>query len=416
MPTQVKLGQMVDLALGTPEVGAVNFNVLHTLLHAMLKKLNMNDAQAEISEFDRDFLSSSKQRQVSGLSDLDSGRGDDSEDAMSEKSTSAGPGSRKTPYHHLELKVAKITEQLENFSELPSYKDLFERLKYDKAANTPVADMWKYINIQKDVEKNSAGVDELMKLVQKLMQDIQRLEDENKKMMDKINGLNINDMMKKLKELEDKMTEMNEKFNQLPTMPSEEEWSQFVTWPGLEDALNGVKKDWADLQQPERVVIEMSSQTEPPSRPVSSRASTRMSSPGPSAELLDILERLGKLSEGHLALTKRVDAIEEELKNKLDKNALENLNLSSDLLEQLGQLRADLDALAEAREKTDGKASVVDLLKAKTSSQLLDEFHKHELQSIAMDSLVHKVSALEDKFRLFQDMVMDDSAYQSQGL
>ena len=163
MPTQVKLAQMVDLALGTPEVGAVNFNVLHTLLHAMLKKLNMNEAQAEISEFDRDFLSSSKQRQVSSLSDLDSGRGDDSEDAMSEKSTSAGPGvSKRTPYHHLELKVAKISEQLENFSELPSYKDLFERLKYDKASNTPVADMWKYINIQKDVEKNTSGVDEVI--------------------------------------------------------------------------------------------------------------------------------------------------------------------------------------------------------------------------------------------------------------
>jgi hypothetical protein len=35
--TKVNLSQMVDLAVGTPEVGAVNFNVLHTLLHAMLK-------------------------------------------------------------------------------------------------------------------------------------------------------------------------------------------------------------------------------------------------------------------------------------------------------------------------------------------------------------------------------------------
>lgn len=65
MPTQVKLAQMVDLALGTPEVGAVNFNVLHSLLHAMLKRLNILDVQAEIDEFDRDFLSSSKQRQIS---------------------------------------------------------------------------------------------------------------------------------------------------------------------------------------------------------------------------------------------------------------------------------------------------------------------------------------------------------------
>jgi hypothetical protein len=34
--TKVNLSQMVDLAVGTPEVGAVNCNVLHTLLHEHL--------------------------------------------------------------------------------------------------------------------------------------------------------------------------------------------------------------------------------------------------------------------------------------------------------------------------------------------------------------------------------------------
>lgn len=51
--------------------------------------------------------------------------------------------------------------------------------------------------------------------------------------------------------------EMQEKFNELPTP---EEWSQFVTWPALEDALKGIRDA---LTPPERVVIEMSSQTEP---------------------------------------------------------------------------------------------------------------------------------------------------------
>lgn len=54
---------------------------------------------------------------------------------------------------------------------------------------------------------------------------------------------------------------MNDKFSQLPTP---EEFSQFVTWPGLEDALRGIRTDFEGLAQPqERVVIEMSSQTEP---------------------------------------------------------------------------------------------------------------------------------------------------------
>lgn len=350
MPTQVKLAQMVDLALGTPEVGAVNFNVLHSLLHAMLKRLNILDVQAEIDEFDRDFLSSSKQRQISSLSDIDSGRGEDSEDALSEKSASIKTR-HKTPYHNLEVKVAKMSEQLEKFgSELPTYKELFERGNMDPSANTPVADVWKYIKIQKKVDANSDGLDELHNLVDGLMKNIKKLEQENKRLNEKIGGLNIDDLLKRLAELEKKTDEMNEKFSLLPTP---EELAQFVTWPALEDALLGIKRDWENMQPGERVVVEISSQTDPPSRPVSSRPLSRMStaSSGPSAEVLDVLEKLGKLSESHDALTKRVEALEEEIKNKLDKSALENLNLSGDLLEQLSKLKEELDALAQAREK-----------------------------------------------------------------
>lgn len=350
MPTQVKLAQMVDLALGTPEVGAVNFNVLHSLLHAMLKRLNILDVQAEIDEFDRDFLSSSKQRQISSLSDIDSGRGEDSEDALSEKSASIKTR-HKTPYHNLEVKVAKMSEQLEKFgNELPTYKELFERGNMDPSANTPVADVWKYIKIQKKVDANSDGLDELHNLVDGLMKNIKKLEQENKRLNEKIGGLNIDDLLKRLAELEKKTDEMNEKFSLLPTP---EELAQFVTWPALEDALLGIKRDWENMQPGERVVVEISSQTDPPSRPVSSRPLSRVStaSSGPSAEVLDVLEKLGKLSESHDALTKRVEALEEEIKNKLDKSALENLNLSGDLLEQLSKLKEELDALAQAREK-----------------------------------------------------------------
>ena len=86
MPSaKINLSQMVDLAVGTPEVGAVNANVLHTLLHAMLRQLNIVDVQADLNDFDRDFLSASKARELSFLSDVDSGRGDDAEDALGEK-------------------------------------------------------------------------------------------------------------------------------------------------------------------------------------------------------------------------------------------------------------------------------------------------------------------------------------------
>ena len=71
--TKVNLSQLVDLAVLTPRVGAVNSNVLHTLLHAILRQLNIVDVQAEtnLSDYDRDFLSASKARELSVLRDID---------------------------------------------------------------------------------------------------------------------------------------------------------------------------------------------------------------------------------------------------------------------------------------------------------------------------------------------------------
>ncbi|CAI9163791.1 unnamed protein product [Rangifer tarandus platyrhynchus] len=43
----VSLRELADLAIGTPEVGAVNFMALHTLLVAMLKSLNLQDTRID---------------------------------------------------------------------------------------------------------------------------------------------------------------------------------------------------------------------------------------------------------------------------------------------------------------------------------------------------------------------------------
>ena len=107
---KINLSQMVDLAIGTPEVGAVNANVLHTLLHAMLRQLNIVDVQADLNDIDRGLLSASKARELSVLSDVDGGRGDDAEDAHSESSSSihAPSTGKRTPYQFLKVKGAKL--------------------------------------------------------------------------------------------------------------------------------------------------------------------------------------------------------------------------------------------------------------------------------------------------------------------
>ncbi|KAK0177824.1 hypothetical protein PV328_001833 [Microctonus aethiopoides] len=44
---QVLLPQILDLALGTPEVGSVNFNILHNFLHILLHQLNLTSKNVE---------------------------------------------------------------------------------------------------------------------------------------------------------------------------------------------------------------------------------------------------------------------------------------------------------------------------------------------------------------------------------
>ena len=43
----VSLRELADLAIGTPEVGVVNFTALHTLIVAMLKNLNLQDTRID---------------------------------------------------------------------------------------------------------------------------------------------------------------------------------------------------------------------------------------------------------------------------------------------------------------------------------------------------------------------------------
>ena len=104
MSTALTLQQMTDLALGTPEVGAVNFNVLHAVLHTMIKQLGIGDVKTEIPKSDRDFLTRKRDEpdrlSTAGtdVSDKDSaitGLTEDSGVAGTSKSA------RRPPYHQL---------------------------------------------------------------------------------------------------------------------------------------------------------------------------------------------------------------------------------------------------------------------------------------------------------------------------
>lgn len=50
MAVKISLYELADLSIGTPEIGIVNFNALHVLLHAILRQLKIQDIKTEIKE------------------------------------------------------------------------------------------------------------------------------------------------------------------------------------------------------------------------------------------------------------------------------------------------------------------------------------------------------------------------------
>ena len=156
MATCVSLSQMVDLALGTPEVGAVNFNVLHTLLHAMLTRLDLKGVQAEISKESSDLLT--RNRSDASATDGSSGIGTDVEDSTKLKDDVIPQ--THSAYHALEKKVGKLEEQMEKLNALPSNTELFERTKAvgDGERTRPVADMWQGVQLKNRVDANEEGI------------------------------------------------------------------------------------------------------------------------------------------------------------------------------------------------------------------------------------------------------------------
>jgi hypothetical protein len=149
---------MVDLALGTPELGAVNFNVLHTLLHAVLSKLDLKDVKAELSETDQQLLTSvPEDDRLTVRSATSAGKDSGLEtDGESVKDGEPVP-KKKSHYHALEAKVSKLEKVFENLNMLPSNDELFDRTK-DPAKSKPVSDMWQSMQLSKRVDANEQGV------------------------------------------------------------------------------------------------------------------------------------------------------------------------------------------------------------------------------------------------------------------
>ncbi|XP_071968924.1 uncharacterized protein [Engystomops pustulosus] len=146
---KIRLFDLANLAIGTPEVGAANFTALHSLLHAILKQLQIQDVNVELPE--------GKYHPVTGMLVKIEDKGQ--EDRM-------------------ELRIVKMEKQLEILNSLPSGLDLIERSKSgQKEDDNTVGDMWQMMKISRRLELNEEGVCKAMTVMQDLLVEVNTLKE-----------------------------------------------------------------------------------------------------------------------------------------------------------------------------------------------------------------------------------------------
>ena len=165
MTIKVELDQLLNLALGTPELGAVNFNILHGVLREILNHLGIEKKERDIGD-DGDFraafaLLKTKQESSQKLEkdeevERTAGESDKTDKIPFPAATFSAP------FHsNLESKVAHIEKRLDILDDLPSNAEILQRAKQKKEGRTPVGDMWQFININRRLGAAETGIEKV---------------------------------------------------------------------------------------------------------------------------------------------------------------------------------------------------------------------------------------------------------------
>ncbi|KAJ7989405.1 hypothetical protein DPEC_G00304210 [Dallia pectoralis] len=361
MSADISLFDLVNLSIGTPEVGAVNLNALHTTLHAILAHLNIQNVTT----------------------------GWRKEDAPPPPQDSPDlPLSQpSSPYHHVELKLRQIEGQLATLEKLPTAIDLLGRTG---STTTPVNDMWQLMKLCRKSQANEDGVSKSMLLIQDLLKEIQDLKESRdslktevnslKKQLDQLNLTELVDRINAVEQcchrVEDLDTATKELQSRIGQYPDPDDLSQCVSWEIMQTALVSDGQTFQKaLGESVPMVPSFSALTAPSPGDVGQHAvsllqqsfsdgaltaggrlRSRVAERYP--ETMEALREVGRLRERHNTLKGRVDELEA---SKADQTQLQDLqkiladmddrDMPENLMDQLNHLKVLVDSLMGDRAK-----------------------------------------------------------------
>ncbi|XP_035852923.1 glutamine-rich protein 2 isoform X3 [Sander lucioperca] len=404
----ISLFQLLDLAIGTPQRGAVNFSALHALLHAVLRQLDIREIKTPFRV---------------------TPPGDIHPVALVGVTTPQLDHDTEEEQHQVHRDISTVEQEVQPGTDL---KERAASSSSPTPSSGPAAtDQW---TLQSRIQTCEDGVAKAMKPIQDVQsQNLKNLKKETKKKMKeerKEEKEETEDEMKKETEdeTEEEMTEEMKKEtkelrqqqkmvgapsgtasdvekccrrvdalektvrslrNTLQKYPDPKELSQCVTWDDMQKELvnSGVVdpatykpfnsnftavrtssphpvKDTGRPAAPSspsisgQISTDTRTATEPPSVP--SGPPQPLAREASSSETAEALKNIGKLKEGFGELEARVAALEEDkvdqsqlmhLKKLIANHDLDSKDALNNLMDQLNQQQALIDSLIRDREK-----------------------------------------------------------------
>ncbi|XP_058013706.1 uncharacterized protein C16orf96 homolog isoform X2 [Ahaetulla prasina] len=225
--------ELINLAIGTPELGNVNFNALHLFLHSLVEHLRLHDVRKEVSAEELEFI---KPPPSSGASAATS-------------ATETLPAVQKSSsiFHQMQERITAIERQLRFLNEPPDTAELLAR---SQGMGQPALDMWQMMQLKKKLELNEEGMTKAMNTLQDLLNSICSLKiategfqqelGQLKKDVAQINGEEMKERLLCLDKQARMMEEMKEQLGLVKERVSlSASASKVVSWSALCETLTG---------------------------------------------------------------------------------------------------------------------------------------------------------------------------------
>ncbi|CAH8637102.1 unnamed protein product [Dicrocoelium dendriticum] len=337
MAKEIKIIELLDVALGTPELGCLNLRILHDLLSAMIKHLQIENVIYDLK--DTDYAASG------GLE-------------LSAKLTNVFSDSRL-----FEDRLVTVEAQLAALNSLPSNEELLRRFynpsdveksSFKSSESRQVSDLWQTVQMHKRVDATEEGISRLTALVDDLILQMTNLQEENRTLSAVVQQMQADTTLKRrISELDEQVAALRKQQERqaelLKDVVHMDAVRGMVFWHTLGTAITGLEYISTARRAPGEKPSFATTFTAGGTKDIGQGDVDLATSPD--EELSPVLRKLGTIASGFDKVLERIDRLEELIALKADRTDLESLKILPEMLERIRTLEEITKELLKEKEK-----------------------------------------------------------------